>query len=183
VRQRGDVPSRRSAATLLVWERSPLRPPVYIMFGGGFYGQYDAEGAPADLHYFNDLSLLDPEAYFTWRRLEPNGVLPPPRAVHGAAIVGNTMIIACGLIYLPGDIIEMKYDCWLLRLDTLEWQQGPSLPLPFADHLLAHYGGKLYLAMGGDYRGRGAVDHKSMFRCKLRERLVFPQGFDAMMKT
>lgn len=85
-------------------------------------------GAPQRGPMLGDLWVLDTSQQpLRWRKIEPQGPVPPPRCSHAAAAVGQGgVLVVGGSFYRPdGGGLQGLGDAWLLDTATEEWRELP----------------------------------------------------------
>ena len=141
------VPAPRACCTAVLYHSRPTSPPCLLVFGGlvadGLCGQLWSCELPAG----------------PWRKLNPAGAPPPPRAAHTAVVYGGAMWVHGGHGECEGQDTLLGD---LYRLDTsapicnsgANWRwarvrAGGEAPAPRCSHVAAAVGGALYI-FGGE---------------------------------
>ncbi|XP_077121764.1 host cell factor 2 isoform X1 [Ranitomeya variabilis] len=111
-----------------------------------------------------DLWELDMES-MTWSSPETKGVLPLPRSLHTANVIGNRMYVFGGWVPLTLDNVSPQESQWkctnsffFLDLDSMEWmslmsdsaEDRKDWPWPRAGHCAVTIGKRLYIWSGRD---------------------------------
>uniref|UniRef100_A0A8C3RQE6 Host cell factor 1 n=1 Tax=Chelydra serpentina TaxID=8475 RepID=A0A8C3RQE6_CHESE len=151
---KGNLPSPRESHTAIVYCRKDLGNPKMYIFGGMCGCR------------LNDLWELDIET-MTWSRPETKGMVPLPRSLHTANVIGNKMYVFGGWVpQTVEDEISARDGEWkctssfsYLNLDTTEWiglisdcqeDKKNLLPGPRAGHCAVAVGTRLYIWSGRD---------------------------------
>ena len=77
-----------------------------FLFGGWIHGS-----ASNDAYIFSSRN-------FSTTLLQTSGEVPPPRAAHGAALIGTTLLICGGLTNFGDQVVLNHYSIYLLNLGT-----------------------------------------------------------------
>ena len=108
-------------------------------------------GATSDVHVFD-------VGAGTWRRMQPAGEPPSPRAAHAAAAVGNMVVVQGGIG--PAGLAAGDLHVLDLSPATPRWHrvvvQGPGPGARYA-HVLALLGQRFLIVIGGN-DGRNTLD-------------------------
>jgi hypothetical protein len=130
---------------------------VAVVLGGRLHVHAGFSREGTDLHYLEDLIVLDP-ASLTWKAVRARGRQPCPRAFHTANALGDNRMVLFGGGGKGESEERPTYlnDVWLYKTDGTSWEAcsvDGEPPLPRAAHaavLASHSRAQLVVSGGTD---------------------------------